>query len=504
MLFNTYVCERAFQSWLCTLANIKRNLVYNFLLSCSQVLIPLLSIPYISRVLDPEGIGKVSFLDSFTFYIVTIAEFGITVYGIREVAKVNDDPLRLNVVISELVMLHLISSSLSLLLYVTGVYLLWDKIQDIRLIIFSGLFLIANFFSIEWYFWGRERFGYIALRTIIVRLSGLAAIFLFIKSPADFFIYYAIIVTSSIITIVWNMTLLLREVTISFKKVNWRRHLGFVWVTYLINIVYCIPLMLDNVLLGLISTASAVGIYSFSVKVVRISTNLISDSFLVFFPRIVSLSNDNEIQKAQYKILHNIQLITLLAIPLGAGIFLLSDELADAFFGNKFSDAATDLRILSLFPFVKAVSLFFSNPLLIAHNLERNFLRNLIVASCLFIVSVLLLGHFYGHLGVCIGLVGSELALLMLNYFSVRKNLNNYKVFDWQSVTHAVAGSLLFIPLIFLVKSVFDEPLIRLAFSIISCFLIFIFFIVFLAKNDFAVMIKNMLVKEIRRWYKLG
>lgn len=104
------------------MATIKRNLLYNFILSFSQVLLPLVSIPYISRVLDPDGIGRVGFIDSFTYYFIIIAEFGITVYGIREVAKCKHDAVKLKSLVSELMTLHVLSSCVTLVLYGAGVF----------------------------------------------------------------------------------------------------------------------------------------------------------------------------------------------------------------------------------------------------------------------------------------------------------------------------------------------------------------------------------------------
>lgn len=486
----------------CNLANIKRNLVYNFLLSCTQVLIPLLSIPYISRVLDPEGIGRVGFIDSFTYYIVVIAEFGITVYGIREVAKVKTEPGKLNELVSELLVLHIISSLVSLIVYAAGIYLLWDKIRDTRLLFFSCSFLLANFFSCEWYFWGKERFGYIAIRSVIIRVLGLVSIFLLIERPGDYFIYYGIMVVSAVVTAAWNIFILFREVNFSFRKTNWKKHLPYVWVIYFINLIYSIPLMLDNVLLRLVSTASAVGIYSFSVKIVRIGTNLLADSFLVFLPRIVSLNRENDQLQSQQKLLQNVQLIILFAVPMGMGIFLVAEELVIVFFGNKFTGAVNDLKVLSFFPFIKGLSLFFSNPVLIAHHREKNFLKNLVWSSCFFAGAALVLGFFYSHPGACIALVITEALLLVFNYFSIKKELPGLRIFDWRTMTHAIAGSLLFIPVVYLIRRYIDSDTVRFITSIMGCFCVYVVFITFFARNSFAMNVKNTFISSAKRVLK--
>ena len=114
--------------------SIKKNLVYNFILSVSQIFLPLLSIPYVSRVLDPAGIGEVSFIDSFTYYFISIAEFGIVVYGMREVARLRHEPEKKDQLVSELIFLHVMSSLATFIIYSIAVYFVLDKIHDLRIL----------------------------------------------------------------------------------------------------------------------------------------------------------------------------------------------------------------------------------------------------------------------------------------------------------------------------------------------------------------------------------
>jgi O-antigen/teichoic acid export membrane protein len=474
------------------LANIKRNLFYNFLLSCSQVVLPLVSIPYVSSVLGPAGVGKVGFIDSFTYYFVTLAEFGIMVYGIREVAKERSNPARLNEIISELITLHIISSLCTLLLYMAGVIVLWNKIGDVRLLLFSVSFFIVNFFACDWYFMGMERFGFITLRSVIIRLLGLASIFILVRQPSDYYLYYAIIVASAIAGTIWNNFILFREVRFSWRKVNWKKHLPFVWITYLITLFYSVPLMLDSVLLGIISTASAVGLYVFSVKLVRTGTTLLTDSFLVFFPRVVSLSKENEQTQLQQKLLLNIRFIILFSIPMGVGLYLVADEFTHVFLGDKFLPAAQNLRWLSVFPFLKGVSLFLSNPVLIAHHREKLFLRNLVAGTLIFVAAALLLGTYYADTGICIALVATELFMVTINYFTVRRVLSALPVFDLQALVHALIGSSVFIPIVWLAKENILASWGRLIVIIPLCIAVYGLFLL-LMKNSLAIQVKNIL-----------
>src|SRR3712207_4460747 len=112
--------------------SLPKNLAYNFLLSLSQILFPLVSIPYIARVLHPGGIGSVGFVDSLSYYFVTLAEFGIVVYGVRAVARTKKDAAALHKLVSELVVLHLITSAVVIAVFGLSLFFLYQKIGDYR------------------------------------------------------------------------------------------------------------------------------------------------------------------------------------------------------------------------------------------------------------------------------------------------------------------------------------------------------------------------------------
>jgi O-antigen/teichoic acid export membrane protein len=316
--------------------SLKKNLVYNFLLSFSQIAFPLVSIPYISRVLDPEGIGSVSFIDSFTYYFIVIAEFGIVSYAIREISRKKDDPAALKQVTSELVSLHLLTSLGSLALYFISISFFYQKVHDPRLILFSLSFLLVNSFACEWYFWGTEQFKYITIRSLVTRALGLASIFILVKKPDDYFIYYAIITGSAIVNIGWNFSKLVATVRIKFNWQQWKKHLPYLFTNYKISLVYSVVLLLDNVFLQLVSTSIAVAYYAFATKIVRLSGAVVTDALLVFYPRSVSLAHKESRAELQHVILRSSELILITTIPMAAGIFILADPFTAVYFGPSF------------------------------------------------------------------------------------------------------------------------------------------------------------------------
>ena len=472
------------------MANLKKNLVYNFLLSFSQVMLPLISVPYLSRILDPEGIGKVSFIDSFTYYFISIAEFGIAIYGMREVARLRDNVEARGKLVSELLGLHVITSSVTLVLYGVSVFFAWKHIQDMRLLLFSLSYLLINFLACEWYFIGMEKFRYITLRSLLIRIAGLASMFILIKGPEDYYVYYGIIVVSAILSFSWNICLLFKEVPVSFKGITLKKHISHTRVIYFISLTYGITLLLDNVYLRLMSTAAAVGLYAFSMKIVRISSSLITDSLLVFFPRIVVLANDEKSKGPQQVLLRNLQLLIFFSIPLSIGLFLTADQLVLVFLGEQFRPAIHDVKLLAVFPCLKAYNLFLGNQILIAYNKEKAYLKSLVASGVVFTILALLLSYYFADTGACVALLIAEAVTFTMNLSAVKQLIKGLQLFDTKSFLYALGVSCLFIPVIYLVKKTGVPLIAQLSLSVLACCLVYILIQFFVVRNAILLIIK--------------
>ena len=459
------------------------NLAYNFLLSFSQVLLPLISIPYVSAVLHPGGIGKVSFIDSLSYYFVTIAEFGIVAYGTREVARVRNDIGKLQKLVSELLTLHCITSCITLVLYTITVFVLWQKIHDLRLILFSVSFLVVNAFACEWYFFGIEKFRYITFRSLISRVLGLISLFILVKGTEDYYIYYGIIVAAAIINLLTNVFNLFKELHLTLHNLQWKRHLKYTWVTYLISLFADIMIWLDNVLLGLVSTVVAVGLYAFSAKIIRIGTNLLTDMFLVLYPRTASLLHEGKEVEAGETIHKTAQLIILLTIPAGTGIFLLSKPLVQTLLAGSFIGATDNLKILALLPFVKTYRVFLSNQILMSHYREKLYLKALIAGSTLYIFLALGFSWYWQDAGACYALIAGEAFILVLCYYYVKTKMPALKLFHGATFFQSLITAALFIPVVKLINAQIASPALILIVSVIICIPLYFLVQLFIMKN---------------------
>jgi len=138
--------------------SIKKNFFHNILFIISNILFPIVSFSYTSRILGPEGIGKVQFVITFAQYFVMVAALGIPVYGIREIAKAKGDQRRLNNLFSELLLINLLTSAILLVIYVTVVSVIGWFHNDLTFYILGGLLVLFGFSTLDWFYAGTEQF----------------------------------------------------------------------------------------------------------------------------------------------------------------------------------------------------------------------------------------------------------------------------------------------------------------------------------------------------------
>lgn len=479
------------------MSNLKKNLSYNFILSLSQLLFPLISIPYISRVLDPAGIGKVSFIDSLTWYFIAFAEFGITTYGIREIAKSPNDPVVLKKLSAELLLLHMITSGIVLVAYLPVVFLLWHKIGDIRLLFFSLSFFLVNFFSCEWYFIGLERFRFIAIRNLATRVLGLVAIFVLITKQTDYYIYYGIITATATAVLLWNTFTMFKEVPVSFTHVNWKKHLSPVFVVFQVTILFSATMWLDNVLLGFLGGAVALGYYTFAAKVIRISGSLITDSMLVLFPRMVSLLQHESQERFAHTNLQSVKLITTLSIPLSVGLFLLAEPFTDLYFGPDFKRVFIDIKILALYPVIKSYSLYLLKQMLQPFGHDKLVVKGLLAGVIVLVTGMVVLCPFWHDVGASVSLLLSEIVTAAYFTWWLRKRYTHIQLFDFITLLQAAGTSLLFIPIVYFTRRIGTHTLPQFLIMVVACIVVYFVVQLVICRNKLLLQIYQAALKTI-------
>lgn len=439
-------CEHL-NNYLYAMGTIKKNAIYNILLSASQLLFPLITFPYVSRVLGPQGIGVVSFIDSLTQYFILVAALGIPIYGVREIAKVRTDPTKRAQVFSELLLIHISSTCLALLVYIT-VFFSIAKFQAYQhlLLIGSGL-LLFQVFMLEWLFQGLEEFPYITKRTLLIRAFSVLAIFLLVKKPQDTLSYYSIFLATLLANAVFNIHYARRFVR--FKLVKYKQAIARHWKSLLyifsLGLVTSVYTLLDTALLGLLSTNTQVGYYATATRLTKLVIMIFVAFATVMIPPLSKAFHIGDRATANRLLKKSFGYMVLLSVPASIGLMVVAPLILRLYAGQEFTDARLSLQILA--PTIICISLsnIFGMQILNPTNKEHLFFKAAVVGMVVSVSVNLLLIPFFEHVGAAISALITEFTvLILLGVYALRSVAFGPQ---WKLLIQAIVASLSFIPI---------------------------------------------------------
>lgn len=430
--------------------SIKKNFIINGIKIFFNLIFPIITFPYISRILGPIGIGKITFATSIINYFLLFTNLGIPLYGIREIAKIRENKLNLSKSFSEILFLNLITTIIGMIIFVIFLQL---KLFGNDKVLFQvmSLNIIFTFIGVEWYFQGIEDYVYITKRSILFKVISIIFIFIFVKEEKDIVIYAGIILFTLVGSNILNFLKVKKEVLISFKKLNITRHLKPVLTIFSMNIAISIYTNLDSVMLGYRSNEYSLGIYSASSKIIHLVLGLLTSLGAVLLPRISS-----HIMKKQEKELKEILETTLtfllaLSISCVIGIIVTADEIVKIFSGNEFIEAVKTMRILSPIIFFIAFSNFLGIQILYPRGEERKVLYSVIIGAVINFSLNWILIPKYAQNGAAIATVVAEGFVLLVQIILGYKYIN-FKIFTFENLKVVLANIFLGIGLLLMNK----------------------------------------------------
>ncbi|WP_318766560.1 oligosaccharide flippase family protein [Lactiplantibacillus carotarum] len=263
-----------------------KNYLYNAWYQIFVIIVPLITTPYISRVLGSYGVGVNAYTSSIVQFFVILGGLGINLYGNREVAYVREDRQRLSRLFGEIELLRLLAIVICLVIF--GVYLLTDPQYRVQLIL-QAVLILATGLDISWLFMGQEDFKRIVLKNAVVKLVSVTLILWLVKTPEDLN-WYILIISGS--TLIGNLTLwgpLKRMVDwVPLKQLNWRRHFKPALVLLVPQVASQIYLVLNKTMLGQMVGVTATGYFDNSDKVVKLILSVVTATGTVMLPRVAA------------------------------------------------------------------------------------------------------------------------------------------------------------------------------------------------------------------------
>jgi O-antigen/teichoic acid export membrane protein len=405
---------------------IGKNYIYNLGLNFLNTLYPLIVLPYVTRILGPDNLGKVNFAQNFVSYFLLVSTFGLQVYGVREIARVRHDKAELDKTYAELFSVSMLLSLVAALAYI-GIVLCFSRFRaDKELFLLFTLPILLNGISVDWFFSGMERFGYITVRNAIFKLGSLPFLFIFVHSSSDYIVFAWISIAAINGSALVNILGTRRFVRPSFRGIDIKKHLRALSTFFIITLVSTFAVSLPVTFLGFMGTDRDVALFTLDYKIILVTLSVINALSVVLLPRL-SMMAERESTRFDEVTRSLSLMINAFAIPAACGVAILSGRIVNLLGGAEFADSAKALRIMSVVILVSANSSFLVGQILYPRKKEAAVLASLIATAIAAIAADLFLIKTFVFPGAVAGyLLAETLYLAILVVVAFRQKVFSY------------------------------------------------------------------------------
>lgn len=454
--------------------SIKKNLIYNIILNVLNVLFPLITAPYVARVLLPENVGLYNFANTYAGYFALVAALGIPTYGVRAVAKCRDDKKALQDLFSEIFTINVISSFFTSIIFVASIFIVGQLQENWLFFLIAGIVVYTKPFSIEWIYQGLENFGFITIRSFIVKLLCVVSLFLFVHDVDDVLIYLLISVSATILNQVWNFIVLAKSgVRMSLKFKGLRKHMRPILLLFASAIAISIYAILDTLMLGFMTKYSEVAYYNNATQISKAVLAIVTSLSIVAMPRLSYCMERQEWDKINLLIKKSMGIVSFLAIPLAFGMALVAPVFIPLFLGEAFEGAVVPLQIMAFI----IVAIGFNNltgvQVLIGLGYDKLFLYSVLSGAIFnFVLNSILIPKM-GASGAAFASVMAETLILSITVYFVYKK-TKVKMSGGNDILKSLVGSLLLFPVAYLLGKCLQGWGYVLSFTILGCCVYFV------------------------------
>ena len=450
--------------------SIKKNYIYNLMYQILLVILPLITTPYISRILGSENIGIYSFTSSIVAYFILFGSLGVALYGQREIAFFQENKIKRSEIFWQVNIIKWFAMIISIAAYIftfclSGEYTIYYQILILE--------LIANMLDISWYYQGLEDFKTTVIRNMIVKALCIACIFLFVRTPNDLPLYFIIYSVSNIfgnLTLWIKLPRLLDKPKIKVKEL--KKHIKPILLMFLPQITIQIYTVLDRTMLGFIlNDMHQVGIYEQSQKIVKLSLTVVGALGTVMIPRIANLYAKNKIEDISKNLYNSFHLVFLIGLPIMFGIMAIAANLIPWFLGESFTEAIPILQIASLLVLAIGLSNITGMQCLIPINRQKDFTISVLAGSIINFVGNLLLIPYFKAIGAIISSVLAEFTVTFIQLWKVKKIIEPKIAF--QPFFKCFLASFIMFIAVFLLGTYFSPSLISSCILIITGIIVY-------------------------------
>lgn len=475
--------------------SLKKNYIFNLVYQILILFLPLITTPYVSRVLGASNLGIYSFTTSITAYFILFGNLGINLYGQREIAFFQKDKKMYSKVFYEINIFKNITMLISMFLF----YLLFILRANEYNLYFKILLieLSANIFDISWFFQGMEDFKKTISRNSIIKIICVILIFNFVKSKDDLVIYFIIYSLSNLLGNISMWLYIPRYICkISLQELNIFKLFKPTISFFIPQIAIQLYTVLDRTMIGLIiSDKSQVGFYDQTQKIIKILLTIVTALGTVMLPRIANNFANGNNQIIREYIYKSLRVANFMAFPFIFGICIISKDFVPLFLGNGYDDVIYLLYIVSPIILFIATSSTIGNQFLLPTKRQKEFTISVVVGALVNLVLNLILIYKFSSVGASIATVIAELSVASIQLYFVRHDLSIKKII-MSSKNYFLSSVLMFVICNFI--NFINLPIVlSLIFKIIIGVIIYIVSLIIL-KDDFIYEIQHIINKVLK------
>lgn len=404
------------------MSSVKKNFLYQATYQLLLILTPLITTPFLSRVLGASQVGVYSYTYSITNYFVMFIVLGISSYGVREIAACGSDRKKRTEAFWGMFSCQLLASVIVVGVYV--VYALHDPQGGFVLACVWGMWVLSAVLDISWLFFGVEEFKIPTIRSIVTKIASLVIIFVFIRTPDDLWIYCAAIAGSYLVNQVLLWPFLRRYVDLSRPSfAGIRRHMLPNLRLFIPVIAISFYVTLDKVMLGAMTDMTQTGFFEYSEKLSRMPMAIITAMGTVMLPRMTAELHAGNRDRALELLQRSIWAMLAMAFALMFGIMAIAPEFAPVFLGEQFASCWALMCVLALIVPIVSLSNVLGRQYLLPTDRDRLFTISVCVGAVVNICCNLVLIPQLAAMGAAISTVLAEIAVLVTQVFMTRKEL---------------------------------------------------------------------------------
>ena len=423
-----------------------KNYLYNLSYQILTIILPIITVPYVTRIFTSEDLGNYGFYNSIVSYFSLFAMLGIGIYGTKQIAAARN----VSSTFWNIYAIQLTAGILALFVYVITLVSIPKMSGMVPIIL--GIVLLTKMIDISWLFTGKEDFKKITLRNTMVKVAGVISIFTFIKSSEDLYLYIFLIVIFDFLGqfVMWiPAKKFIKRPSFDTKII--KKNLHPIVLLFLPQVAISLYVVLDRTLLGLLGSYSDVGIYEQGQKLTSILLTVVSSLGAVMLPRVANLLSERKEKEAQNMVRFSFILYNLIIFPMIFGLIAINEIFVKLFLGQNFQDVKYVLYIIVFNIMFIGWTNILGYQVLVVRNKNKEFMLSTTIPAIVSVAVNITVIPFFGYIGASITSVVVEFLVFAIQWYCSRNIINKNLLFN-KDLAKIICSSLVMFGVVMLCK----------------------------------------------------